>query len=292
MKTEEIFHGGPVALNWEDARERVPPPAALRVQLSPFGEFPLRDGGSRHGEVQKCTREAFGRLVARWEADGRPEILVDTDHVWAKNLRVEDDGLCADFELTPRGRGLVGGREYRFVSPAWTLNEAGEPERLCSVALTNRPNLPVRPVVNAENNERKGTAMDPKKIAAALGLPETATEEEILAAIAAVKEAQAKAAEEAADARAEEFAANAVRSGRVAGNSREAVKAAWRRCPEAADAMLNSMAAPTPPPQTLLDNGGGTPPALNAAREGLRKCRSAAEHVAYVTAHAAELARN
>ena len=162
MKTE-IFYGDPMALNWDSG---IQPGSPVRVQLSPFGEFTLRDGGKRSGVTQHCSKSAFEAMVANWKAMGARDILVDVDHAsatggsteaaaWAKNLRVEDDGLCADFELTPRGRELVEGKSYRFVSPGWTLADDGTPIALCSVALTNRPNLPVKPVVNAGFDESK-----------------------------------------------------------------------------------------------------------------------------------------
>ena len=111
--------------------------------------------------------------------------------------------------------------------------------------------------------------MDIKKLAAALGLPETATEEEVLAAIKAMKDAEAQAAAEAANAKAEEFAENAVKSGKIAANSKEAVKAAYLKDHEIAEAMLNSVAAPAKPAAQLPDFGKAkTPQALNAATPG------------------------
>ena len=279
----QIHYGTPIALNYSVTDDGSP----LSVQLSPFGEFVLHDGGKMNGKVQHCTREAFEAMVANWKAAGSPDILVDVDHAsatggsteaaaWARNLRVEDCGLCADFELTPRGRELIGGRQYRFVSPGWTLAADGTPLALCSVGLTNRPNLPVKPVVNADDaggrdpddpkpdNEGHPT-MDIKMIAAALGLPETATEEEILAAVKAMKDKEAAAAEAAANAEAEKFADDAVKCGKVAANAKAAVMAAYRQSPEVAKQMLNALAAPA----TLPDfSAGKTPAALNAAKPG------------------------
>ncbi len=288
MKTE-IFYGDPIALNWSAGHEGPAAQGPIRVQLSPFGEFVLRDGGKRSGATQHCSRAAFEAMVANWKAMGERDILVDVDHAsatggsteaaaWAKNLRVEDDGLCADFELTPRGRELVEGKSYRFVSPGWTLADDGTPIALCSVALTNRPNLPVKPVVNADdaggrdpddpNNATKGNPeMDIKKIADALGLPGTITEEEAIAAIKGMRDREAQAAAEAANAKAEEFADNAVKAGKIAANSKEAVKAAYLKSPEVAQEMLNSVAAK--PAATLPDFGKAkTPQALNARTPG------------------------
>lgn len=284
---EKLFYGNPVALNWKAPDEGG---NAVRVQLSPFGEYTLNDGGKKDGTVQHCTREAFAALVANWRAAGSPDVLVDVDHAsarggtteaaaWCNALEVGDDGLYGVFNLTPRGRELVENRAYRFVSPGWTLSEEGTPTRLCSVALTNRPNLPVRPVVNAggaggqdpegPNNQQEGTtAMDLTKIAAALGLTETATEDEILSAIKAMRDAREQAAEEAANARAEKFADDAVKAGKIAANAKEAVKAAWRKNPEVAAEMLNSL-APEQPKSPLPDfSRARAPQALNAAAPG------------------------
>lgn len=282
----QIFYGNAIALNYSVNADGAP----LTVQLSPFGEFALHDGGKNHGMVQHCSREAFEAMVANWKAAGSPDILVDVDHnsaiggsteaaAWAKNLRVEESGLCADFELTTLGKTLVEGKNYRFVSPGWTLDKNGTPLALCSVGLTNRPNLPVKPVVNSgeaggqdpdDPNEKQETkTMDTKLIAAALGLPETATEEEILAAVKAQKEANDAAKEAAEDAKAEAFAENAVKSGKIAANSKDAVKKAFRSNPEVAQQMLNSLAAPAAPTVQLPDfSAAKTPAALNAAKPG------------------------
>ena len=66
---ENLFYGNPVALNWNAPDEGG---NAVRVQLSPFGEFTLNDGGKKDGTVQHCTREAFAALVANWRAAGSP----------------------------------------------------------------------------------------------------------------------------------------------------------------------------------------------------------------------------
>ena len=111
--------------------------------------------------------------------------------------------------------------------------------------------------------------MEFKEFAAALGLPETASKEEIIAAIAEMTKANAQAAEEAANAKAEAFAENAVKAGKIAAESKDAVKAAFRKSPEVAEAMLNSLAAVAAPKAPLPDFGKAkTPQALNAQKPG------------------------
>ena len=110
--------------------------------------------------------------------------------------------------------------------------------------------------------------MDPKKIAAALGLTETATEDEILAAIKAMQDREAQAAEEAANAQAEKFADDAVKAGKIAANAKEAGKAAWRKSPEVAAETPNSLAPDRPKAQLPDFSRAKAPQALNAAAPG------------------------
>lgn len=282
----DVCFGSAVALNWEAPEDGS---TQVKVQLSPFGEFTLHDGGKRNGTVQHCSKAAFEALVANWKAAGSPDVLVDVDHAsarggsteaaaWCNSLEVDDNGLQGVFNLTPKGLELVKNRSYRFVSPGWTLSPDGTPVSLCSVALTNRPNLPVKPVVNADetggrdpddpNPRKDNPEMDIKKLAAALGLPETATEEEVLAAIKAMQDREAQAAAEAANAKAEEFADNAVKAGKIAANSKEAVKAAYLKSPEVAQEMLNSLAAPAPAAKLPDFTAAKQPTALNARTPG------------------------
>ena len=77
----DIIFGQAVALNWNAPGDGG---NAVRVQLSPFGEFTLNDGGRKDGTVQHCTRAAFEAMVANWREAGSPDILVDVDHASAR----------------------------------------------------------------------------------------------------------------------------------------------------------------------------------------------------------------
>ena len=90
--------------------------------------------------------------------------------------------------MTDLGAEAVSNRRLRFLSVAWFVNkETHEPMVIRSIALTNKPNIPVAPVLNREPSgvvnveEKKGPNMD--KIKEALGLSPDATDEEILAAL-------------------------------------------------------------------------------------------------------------
>ena len=169
-------------------------------QLSPVGVFMGNLDGKPVKQV--CDMEAFGRVIAAFA----PEVLVDFEHRaentddttaagWAQELRAsEENGLEARIRFTDLGTDAVRNRRLRFLSPVWPLGADGRPEALKSVALTNTPNFNLRPVLNkataGADIKTKGVRMT--KLAKLFGLPETATEDEILAA------AEAKAQEQAA----------------------------------------------------------------------------------------------
>ncbi|MDR1858799.1 MAG: phage protease [Treponema sp.] len=113
---------------------------------------------------------------------------------WMKNLCADASGaVWADVEWTERGRDAILKKEYRFISPVFLFNKEGEINCTLRAALTNSPNLNL-PALNSERleniNEEK--FMD-KALLAALGLPETATEADALAAAKAMNAAKAKA---------------------------------------------------------------------------------------------------
>ena len=219
------------------------------VQLSPYGEFEqvLPDG---RRVVQIVDGEALRNILFNFSARLRPDgILVDADHqsedggstealAWVEDMRIDPEaGLIGRLRWTDKGAQAVCARRYRFVSPAWELAEDGRPVRLVSVALTNRPNLPVRPILNRaaprpdapayQNGFFHSTATEttnPKpetkmieEIKTLLGLPPEATDQDVLAAVQALKakvdEAEAAAAEAKADAEAEAFANDEIAAG-------------------------------------------------------------------------------
>ena len=174
------------------------------VQLCPFGEF-ANQKKSGEGVWQKCDALAFNSVVSNFSK----EVLVDFEHnselngettaaAWILNVRVHPErGLDGTFKFTDAGADAVSNRRLRFLSCAWPTDADGRPIRLVSVGLTNKPAIPVDPVLNKEPLEpltnpapadnNKGT---PKmnEIAKALGLAEGAAEADIIAAITALKQ--------------------------------------------------------------------------------------------------------
>ena len=310
----------------------------IDVLVSPLGTFPHPDG------EQLCTREAFDALVAKWEEDGKPEILVDFDHAsetggateaaaWATALRSDEDGLHATFRMTDKGADALSATRYRYLSPAWYVDEEGHPTELSTIALTNRPNLPVprllnrkpddepAPAQNAEAGEahlpnpagagegnppEEGNTTEPQKndmdkLREMLGLAAEATDEEVLAAVDALraerdqlrseKEQMEAAAKEAAlDAEADKFVEE--QGDKIA--DRDACKNAFKRDPEGTRALFNAIRLPAKPAEPV----NGKPARVvdvNAARKPadadlLANCKNGKERMAWALKHASDAA--
>jgi phage I-like protein len=114
---------------------------------------------------------------------------------WMKNLCADASGsLWADVEWTERGREALSKKDYRFISPVFSHNEKGEINCILRAALTNSPNLDL-PALNSERLENIKTtevSMN-KELLAVLGLPETATDAEALAAVKSLNAAKTAA---------------------------------------------------------------------------------------------------
>lgn len=165
-------------------------------QLATFGTFTGKRGDETVEQV--IDRKACDQIKAAFA----PEVLVDFEHRaentddtqaagWVQEIDVRDDGLWARVVFTDIGAEAIHNRRLRYLSPVWPLDADGRPTALKSVALTNTPNFQLRPVLNKAQGDvdkpKKGPA-PMKQLAALYGLPETATEAEIIAAATAERE--------------------------------------------------------------------------------------------------------
>ena len=274
----------------------------IEVQLAPLGDWTqtVRDDKGKPKKItQRFDAAACSKVVENYSG----ELLVDADHrstrpdgdtsayAWVTGLRNDPElGLVGVMRFTDKGAAAVNGREYRFVSVAWFLGDDGRPYQLDSVALTNRPNLPVRPVVNRDgggNPAADGGATqrtpEMEKLKSALGLAAEATDEEVLAAAKALKARCDKLEAQAKDAEAEQFAAeNAAKA------DREALKNAYLASPEAARALVAGIAAPAKP-QQVLNAAEAKAPAVAAASKEALAALPPSERAAYYRDHAAEI---
>lgn len=277
------------------------------VQICPVGDWP------NGGRNQHCTEEALNRVVERWKADGGQEVLVDFEHqaeaggtsdtsaaAWASHFRVEPGrGLVADFRMTDVGAEAVSNRRLRFLSVAWLVNnETREPERITSIALTNKPNIPVSPVLNRAEPDNEDTLemttertdMDIKELAALLGLDENATAEDVKAAVQALLEAKAEAEKEKNECEAEKFAEE-----NKAKCDKAVLKAQYLANREVAKALVAAIhaepaAQAAKPAQQILNKADAKTPDKDDVVAQLNKLPAGKARVEFVAAHAEELA--
>lgn len=115
---------------------------------------------------------------------------------WIKDIYKGDDALVAKVEWTPKAQEYLKNREYRYLSPVVTVRRKDRKAiGLHSVALTNTPAIDgMFAIVNSAgfpageiDDLQGGEDMEfLKALAAMLGLPETATEEDVKNAVDAL----------------------------------------------------------------------------------------------------------
>lgn len=188
MNTDSLFF----ALNTEGGK------LPERIMLLPAGEFVRgRDG-------RNWTKKD-AELIAKRSNDYLPQHSIDENHStdlkapkgesspasgWFSNIVVENgDEIWADVEWTPRGSHAITNKEYKYISPVFETGANGEVVKILRAALTNTPNLEL-PAMNSEQTEpadKPDKELDMKEISVSLGLPETASKNDIMQAINSLK---------------------------------------------------------------------------------------------------------
>lgn len=167
--------------------------------------LPLGRVHSQKGDFN-VDEESF-ELIWKQFKDRKLDIVIDYEHQtlsdvqapaggWIKDLYKGEDAIIAKVEWTARAAEYLKNKEYRYLSPVVLVRKRDQKATaIHSVALTNTPAIDgMFALVNSldiEDISEGGNIMDLMELAKALGLPETATEEEIKKAV----EDAAKAAE-------------------------------------------------------------------------------------------------
>lgn len=132
----------------------------------------------------------------------KPRIVVDENHAtetaakrgepspargYVAELQARADGIWARIDWTAAGRALMADRAYWGISPVFMVPKSAPRviAAIKSIALTNEPNLRELPALHHEE-----TGMSHTALAQALGLAETATEDEMLARASALTGAE------------------------------------------------------------------------------------------------------
>lgn len=137
------------------------------VHISPIGNF---NGSDSEGNPvpETIDRESLEALAEKLNAGD--EVLFDADHQstragedrntraagWFSKFFVDPvKGLFGKLKLTNWGKELISGREYRYVSPTFGLDENGKPVELYSIAATNTPAFAgaISPILNQAPSE-------------------------------------------------------------------------------------------------------------------------------------------
>ncbi|WP_449106636.1 phage protease [Pseudomonas mohnii] len=131
-------------------------------------------------------------MVADWEHAS--EILAPVGKPapasgWIDQLEIRDSALWGHIAWTPKAADQVVSREYRFLSPVFDYDLTFmRISRMVSVGLTNKPNL----FLTALNHEAQEHQVPlPIALCSALGIAESATENEAIAAATQLKTAAA-----------------------------------------------------------------------------------------------------
>ena len=294
----------------------------------PYGRYPV--GGTipkaDKDAVYVFDEEAAKNVIENFRAAAKQAnytgVLVDREHysldpekpsdamAWAKDIRQDEDGsIWTKWEFTPKGKELWETKTLVNRSPAFYSDKLDDktyrPRELKSIGMTNTPHfeelstLAAARAAEVKTQERKDKM---NEILKALGLAEGASEADAVAAINALQkkasdaetaaaESQTKADEAEAKCRKMEcdafLAENKDKIADVA-----ACREVYMKDPECAKKMLGACksAEPAKKPIQQVLGAAKTPAKTSAVREGLAACKSAAERVEYVTAHAAEFA--
>lgn len=192
-------------------------PADGWYQVAPYGEIaaPMEGPGQKEPVMvlQVLNRDTAEEIVAKFREQAKdanfPGLLIDYDHFshdtekpstaagWIVELEARDDGLWAKHRWSDEGEAALKGGRYRLFSPVfgfeprtYARGERVRPAVLLRGALTNDPRFKgMVPLSHRQGDplastQQSGVTMDYKaKLLALLGLPATASDADIEAAL-------------------------------------------------------------------------------------------------------------
>lgn len=175
------------------------------VQFFAMGKHKTRNGTPEYYHIVDLAhaQAVVDATLAHWHG---ADVMIDYDHQaitapknggraaaagWVKKLYATAQGIFADVEWTANAAAAVEAKEYRYISPASRVDaQTGHVKLIVNAALTNTPNLDLLAVASALGGDadqyQKDDLMDKeymKKMAMAMGLPETASADDIMKCI-------------------------------------------------------------------------------------------------------------
>lgn len=190
-------------------------PGERVVRLMPAGEFSAPRGALSGAGPWRLTPAAAANIIAV-NRNRSADILVDFEHQallaeqngrpvpaagWVDPRSLEfradgdEPGLYGAVKWVGDTPALLERDEYRYLSPVFPYDAEGVPLDLLHIALTNFPAIdePLYAALSARYTPHRNTHQEDsqmellKKLLAALGLPETTSEEDALTGVAALK---------------------------------------------------------------------------------------------------------
>lgn len=136
---------------------------------------------SSPARVIDAFRERGLDLVIDWEHASETRALAGERSPaagWIKDMELRGGAVWGRVAWTEQGRADIEAGAYRYISPSFDFSRSTtDIVRLTSVGLVHAPNLPALPALNREE------PMDLKALCRELGLPETASLDDVLAAV-------------------------------------------------------------------------------------------------------------
>jgi phage I-like protein len=159
------------------------------LPMIPAGAFSGRDGRS-WVNADPAAIIARSQLPIPFDVEHSTELLgpqglAAPARGWIVELADRSGEVYARVEWNEEGLEILAKKEYRFYSPAFSFDRSGNVMAMASAGLTNKPNL-YTPALNSEES----TVPLPEKIAQALGLQSTASDDDAVSAISALKTAE------------------------------------------------------------------------------------------------------
>ena len=181
---------------------------AARIPLSGDGKAPewlmLMPAGptvkARSGREWKLSEPA--RVIAA-SLDSGVQLPLDIEHgqyhkakrgeradavAWIAAMEVRDGAIWGRVEWLDEGRQLVESKKYRYISPDFAARPgSAEVAVIYGAGLVNRPDLAMPAIIARRDSSQGGDMSESlKRVLAALGLPESKSEDEAVAAVRAL----------------------------------------------------------------------------------------------------------
>lgn len=169
--------------------------------------LPLGHVHSQKGDFEVDDESV--ELIRKQFKSRKLDLVIDYEHQtlkdvqapaggWIEDIYKGEDAVVAKVKWTDKAKEYLRNREYRYLSPVVMVRKKDrKAAAIHSAALTNTPAIDgMFAIVNSidiSNYEEEETQMDLKKLAQLLGLPDTATEEDVEKVLAALAEASEEA---------------------------------------------------------------------------------------------------